>query len=369
MALRDYLNVSTRSELYNFVMQSDQCLLVLGISVAGDIPAEVWYFAAGSTAVDDGVTVIRPTSIPVGNPGRYLRAIQESSWSTTTGKPSFSTVASSGDYNDLNNKPTIPAAQVNSDWNSVSGVSQVLNKPTNVSSFSNDVGYLTSITSLQITAALGFTPYSAANPAGYITGINSALIAAALGYTPYNGTANPNGYINTVTSSNVTTALGFTPVNPNGTTSQYIRGDGSKVTFPTIPAAQINCDWNATSGLAQLLNKPSLATVATSGSYNDLSNKPTIPTVKRTETYLGTTNASGDYTVTYSTAFSVTPDIQPQLQSGTPAQVVRITSSTTTGFTVNVTNRASVVILGIEVLLAATTPVSGASVGVLVTAR
>lgn len=47
---------------------------------------------------------------------------------------------------------------------------------------------------------------------------------------------------------------------------------------PTIPAAQVNSDWNATSGKAQILNKPTLATVATSGSYNNLSNKPTIPT-------------------------------------------------------------------------------------------
>ena len=38
-------------------------------------------------------------------------------------------VATSGDYDDLLNKPTIPAAQVNSDWNSNSGVSQILNKP------------------------------------------------------------------------------------------------------------------------------------------------------------------------------------------------------------------------------------------------
>jgi hypothetical protein len=29
--------------------------------------------------------------------------------------------------------------------------------------------------------------------------------------------------------------------------------------FPTIPAAQVNSDWNATSGLAQILNKPDLA--------------------------------------------------------------------------------------------------------------
>jgi hypothetical protein len=47
---------------------------------------------------------------------------------------------------------------------------------------------------------------------------------------------------------------------------------------PTIPAAQVNSDWNATSGVAEILNKPILATVATSGSYNDLSNTPSIPT-------------------------------------------------------------------------------------------
>ena len=38
-------------------------------------------------------------------------------------------------------------------------------------------------------------------------------------------------------------------------------------------------DWNATSGDALILNKPSLATVATSGNYNDLSNKPNIPDI------------------------------------------------------------------------------------------
>jgi len=42
----------------------------------------------------------------------------------------LATVASSGSYNDLTNKPTIPAAQVNSDWNAVSGITEILNKPT-----------------------------------------------------------------------------------------------------------------------------------------------------------------------------------------------------------------------------------------------
>lgn len=48
----------------------------------------------------------------------------------------------------LPNTTVIPAAQVNSDWNAVSGVAQILNKPTiptiptNVSAFTNDAGYL-----------------------------------------------------------------------------------------------------------------------------------------------------------------------------------------------------------------------------------
>lgn len=53
---------------------------------------------------------------------------------------------------------------------------------------------------------------------------------------------------------------------------------------PTIPAAQVNSDWNAASGVAQILNKPTLATVATSGDYNDLLNLPTIPATNNIST-------------------------------------------------------------------------------------
>lgn len=45
----------------------------------------------------------------------------------------------------------------------------------------------------------------------------------------------------------------------------------------TGSGTQVNSDWNATSGAAQILNKPTLSTVATSGSYNDLTGRPTIP--------------------------------------------------------------------------------------------
>ena len=44
---------------------------------------------------------------------------------------------------------------------------------------------------------------------------------------------------------------------------------------PTI-TSPVNADWNSVTGLSQILNKPSLATVATSGSYTDLINKPSL---------------------------------------------------------------------------------------------
>lgn len=78
---------------------------------------------------------------------------------------------------------------------------------------------------------------------------------------------------------------------------------------PTIPAAQVNADWNATSGVAEILNKPNLATVATSGNYDDLSNKPTIPTVNNptiTITQGGVTK--GSFTLNQATDDTITLD-------------------------------------------------------------
>ncbi len=100
---------------------------------------------------------------------------------------------------------------------------------------------------------------------------------------------------------------------------------------PTIPAAQVNSNWNATSGVAQILNKPTLATVATSGSYNDLSNKPTIPTVNNgtlTVTQNGTSkgtftaNQSGNATIaltdtTYGVVSKTANGLAPQLPNET----------------------------------------------------
>lgn len=75
----------------------------------------------------------------------------------------------------------------------------------------------------------------------------------------------------TLSQDNGTTKFKFTA--DNGADGYY-DASGTFHAFNTV--APVNADWNASSGLAQILNKPSLASVATSGSYNDLTNKPDL---------------------------------------------------------------------------------------------
>lgn len=91
----------------------------------------------------------------------------------------LATVATSGSYNDLSNKPTIPAAQVNSDWNAVSGVAQILNKPTiptATSQLTNDSGFITT------SALSGYLPLAGGTLTGKLTGTQIETGTAAANY-------------------------------------------------------------------------------------------------------------------------------------------------------------------------------------------
>ena len=193
----------------------------------------------------------------------------------------LATVATSGNYNDLSNKPTIPTVgngtitftqggvtkgtittnqsgdttidfdagggggavdSVNGQTGTVvltasdvGALADTTTIPSKTSDLTNDSGfitnsalngyatenwvgqqgYITGITSSDVTTALGYTPYNSTNPSGYITssalngyatetwvgqqgyitGITSSDVVTALTYTPYNGATNPNGYI------------------------------------------------------------------------------------------------------------------------------------------------------------------------------
>lgn len=183
------------------------------------------------------------------------------SYNDLTDKPSLATVATSGDYNDLSNTPTIPdpqvqadwtesdstkasyiknkpsmpSAQIQSDWNQTnsSEVDYIKNKPTiptKTSDLTNDSGFIATETD----------PIFTSSPAHDIT---------AADITAWNGKSDFSGSYNDLTDK------------------------------PTIPAAQIQSDWNQgdNTSLDYIKNKPNLSTVATSGDYDDLTNKPTIP--------------------------------------------------------------------------------------------
>lgn len=237
----------------------------------------------------------------------------------------LASVATSGSYSDLSNKPTIPVV------------------PTNVSAFINDAGYLTQHQSLDdyakktdvntaLANKLGINDTAAAaikDDAGNTISTTyaskadvSALLSTKLGvtatayaatrdgagnnivntyakktdipsaYTLPNATSSTLGGVKigsnisvsdgtiSITKSNVTSALGYTPPASDTTygdattTSSGLMSSTDKVKLNGI-ANNANYYIHPPTHPASMIS--GLATVATSGSYNDLTNKPTIP--------------------------------------------------------------------------------------------
>ena len=148
-------------------------------------------------------------------------------------------------------------------------------------------GFLTGITSSDVTTALGYTPYDSTNPDGFISGITSSDVTTALGYTPYDST-NPDGYITGITSSDVTTALGYTPVNSSSLATVATSGSYNDLTnTPTIPAAQVQSDWGQTDNtdVDYIKNKPLTPYYGTSSTAADTAIKEvSIPAITELKT-------------------------------------------------------------------------------------
>ena len=150
----------------------------------------------GSTLVWTTNNVGAGATLPdvLNNSGKFLTTDGSStSWSTIN-------------YNSLTNRPTIPAAQVSADWNSSSGVTQILNKPT-------------------IPAAQVQSDWNAVSGLGVI--LNKPTIPAAQVQSDWNA----------------------------------VSGSALILNKPTIPAAQVQSDWNAVSGLGVILNKPTVLNI------------------------------------------------------------------------------------------------------------
>ena len=224
-----------------------------------------------------------------------------SDWKLIPLASDFATVATSGSYSDLSDTPTIPTV------------------PTTVSSFTNDAGYLTEHQSLAgyaktedlatvatsgsyedltnkptIPSAYTLPTASASTLGGIKVGTGLSINTSGVlsnSYTLPNATSSVLGGVKigsnitvssgtiSLTKANVTSALGYTPPTTNTTYS---------VATTSANGLMSSTDKSKLDGLA---------TVATSGSYNDLKNKPTIPTdtaiVGTVIAYAGNTIPSG----------------------------------------------------------------------------
>ena len=157
-------------------------------------------------------------------------------------------------------------AQVPADWNATTGPARILNKPTiptipaNVSAFTNDAGYITTA-DVQQAANIPTNVSAFNNDAGYVTQsvmnvtLSNYATLNSLPTVPTNVSAftNDAGYI---TTADVQQAANI-PTNVSA-----FNNDAGYITAAQVPA-QVPADWNATTGPARILNKPSIPTVPT----------------------------------------------------------------------------------------------------------
>jgi len=112
----------------------------------------------------------------------------------------------------------------------------------------------------------------------------------------------------------------------------------------------------------------SVVTTNATPAYNAATGVISIPatSTRRDTSYTGTTNGAGLFNITFPVAYAATPSIQANIIGGTDQYQCRVISISTTAFSVLVYQRVSVLTLALSI---ATTPVSGATVDVLIVRR
>jgi len=180
-----------------------------------------------------------------------------------TNRPSLSTVATTGSYLDLTNKPTLFSGSYTDLTNKPTlfsgSYTDLTNKPTLFSGSYNDLINKPTIptNTSELMNGAGFVTSSALSGYATETFVNSAVS---------NLVASAPAVLDTL--NELATALG-NDANYSTTISTAL-GNRLRV--------DVNTQGLTTTQKSNAATNLGLATVATSGSYNDLSNKPTIPT-------------------------------------------------------------------------------------------
>ena len=238
----------------------------------------------------------------------------------------LATVATSGSYNDLSNKPTIPTVNnatltiqkngttVNTfTANASSNVTANITVPTNTNELTNGAGFITGITSSDITTALGYTPYNSSNPNGYQANVIETVKVNGTALTPSSKAVNisvptttssvTSGSTAALTSGGAYTNLvrRYSTSSATGSSTQgvYVNASGQ-----IQPCTAVTSTYSST-GTAPVNGKAIANAIATK--QNTLVSGTNIKTVGGTS-LLGSGNIALPGVATASTAGLVKPD-------------------------------------------------------------
>jgi len=221
----------------------------------------------GVTITGDGTT--GNPLVAVGGGGGTESDPVFTAWLATNPLSAYAVAGHTHSFADITSKPTTLAGYGITDAYPLTG---------------NPSGFLTSFTEsdpiFSASAASGITGTNITNwntaygwgnhgIAGYLTGISGMMVTSALGYTPYDS-SNPSGYITASSLSGYLTAATasstYEPKITAGTTSQYWRGDKSWQTLDKTAVGLGNVENTALSTWAGSTNITTLGTV-TSGTW------------------------------------------------------------------------------------------------------
>lgn len=140
----------------------------------------------------------------------YLTSVPAQTWGSITGKPTFATVATSGSYDDLTNKPTIPSLLGYATQNWVTSHGYLTSVPAATSSTYGgiQIGYTTSGRNYAVQLSDGkayvYVPWTDSLPTATSSVLGGVIIGSNI--TVSSGTIS-------LSKANVISALGYTPAN------------------------------------------------------------------------------------------------------------------------------------------------------------
>ena len=212
-------------------------------------------------------------------------------------------------------------------YDSGTGVLNVPQYQGGVTSFNTRTGAIT-LTSTDVTTALGFTPYNATNPNGYISGITSSMVTTALGYTPVTNarTLTINGVTYDLTADRSWTIAG-------GVSSVFGRTGAVVATSGDYTTTQVTEGTNLY--YTDVRSRAALSFTAGSGAYNSTTGVITIPTntnqLTNGSAYITLTSLSGSTGISYNNTTGAISSTITQYTDALSRGAISLTTTGTSG--------------------------------------